>query len=92
MTDIDAHYSHMTDTDAPGRGQFEHRAQLAGLMKGTAKHCYILNIEVMGLVVSEKKIIYVSPIVSLWALSIAMETTILKQSSQNHIAINPSTL
>ena len=43
----------------------------------------------MGLVVSEKKIFLVFPIVSLWDLSVAMETTILIQSAPNPNAINP---
>ena len=42
----------------------------------------------MGLVVSEKKIFLVFPIVSLWDLSVAMETTILIQSAQKPNAIN----
>ena len=45
----------------------------------------------MGLVVSEKKIFLVFPIVSLWDLSVAMETTILIQSAPKPNAINPST-
>ena len=35
---------------------------------GTTKHCYI-NIEALGLLVSEKKFFLVFPIVSLWRLS-----------------------
>ena len=39
---------------------------MAGFMKGTIEHCYIQNIEALGLVVSEKKIFFnVFPIVSL---------------------------
>ena len=45
----------------------------------------------MGLVVSEKKIFLVFPIVSLWDLSVAMETTILIQSAPKPNAINPQT-
>ena len=45
----------------------------------------------MGLVVSEKKIFLVFPIVSLWDLSVAMETTILIQSAPKPNAINPPT-
>ena len=45
----------------------------------------------MGLVVSEKKIFLVFPIVSLWHLSVAMETTILIQSAPKPNAINPPT-
>ena len=36
---------------------------------GTTKHCYIQNIEALGLLVSEKKFFLVFPIVSLWRLS-----------------------
>ena len=45
----------------------------------------------MGLVVLEKKIFLVFPIVSLWDLSVAMETTILIQSAPKPNAINPPT-
>ena len=45
----------------------------------------------MGLLVSEKKIFLVFPIVSLWDLSVAMETTILIQSAPKPNAINPPT-
>ena len=45
----------------------------------------------MGLVDSEKKIFLVFPIVSLWDLSVAMETTILIQSAPKPNAINPPT-
>ena len=41
--------------------------------------------------VSEKKIFLVFPIVSLWDLSVAMETTILIQSAPKPNAINPPT-
>ena len=52
---------------------------------------YIPNIKAVGLVVSEKKIFLVFPIVSLWDLSVAMETTILIQSAPKPNAINPPT-
>ena len=38
-------------------------------MMGTTKHCYIQNIEALGLFVSEKKFFLAFPIVSLWRLS-----------------------
>ena len=56
----------------------------------TISHCYILNIKAVGLVVSEK-IFLVFPIVSLWELSVAMETTILVQSDPKPNAVNPPT-
>ena len=49
----------------------------------------IRNIKAVGLVVSDKKIVLVFPIVSLWDLSVAMETTILIQSAPKPNAINP---
>ena len=45
----------------------------------------------MGLVVSEKKIFLVFPIVSLWDLSVAVETTIWIQSAPKPNTINPLT-
>ena len=50
---------------------------MAGFMKRTTRHCYTQNMKALGLVVSEKKILYVFPIVSLWELSVAMETRVL---------------
>ena len=44
------------------------RTQLAGFIKRTTIHCYTQNRTPLGLVVSEKKIFYVFPIVSLWDL------------------------
>ena len=61
----------------------------------------MLNTQALALMVIEKKIfyhykpmadIYVFPIVSLWELSVAMETTILIQYlKKNNIAVNPPT-
>ena len=42
--------------------------RLAGFIKRTTIHCYTQNMKALGLVVSEKKIFYVFPIVSLWEL------------------------
>ena len=64
---------------------------MAQFMQRTISHCYIPNIKAVGLVVSEKKIFLVFPIVSLWDLSVAMETTILIQSAPKPNAINPPT-
>ena len=50
-----------------------------------------MYIKAVGLVVSEKKMFLVFPIVSLWDLSVAMETTILIQSAPKPDAINPPT-
>ena len=65
--------------DAPGAGPvWSQGAWLAGFIKTTTIHCYIQNMKALGLVVSEKKIFfYVFPVVSLWELSVAMETRVL---------------
>ena len=65
-----SHYKTMTDDDAPGAGLvWTPGAWLAGFIKKTTIHCYTQNMEVLGLVVSEKKIFfYVCPIVSQWEL------------------------
>ena len=53
-------------------------ARLAGFIKGTIIHCYTQNMKALGLVVWEKNFFfYVFPIVSLWELSVAMETRVL---------------
>ena len=57
-------------------------AWLTQFIMGTTKHCYIQNTEALCLQVLENKIVLVFPIVSLWELSVAMETTILIQSAQ----------
>ena len=44
------------------------KARLAGFIKRTTIHCYTQNMKALGLVVLEKKIFYVFPIVSLWEL------------------------
>ena len=64
---------------------------MEGFMKGSTNHCYIQNIEALDLAVSQIFFVCVSPIVSLWALSVAMETTILIQFAPNHNAVNSST-
>ena len=57
--------------DAPGAcSVWTPGAWLAGLIKRTTIHCYKQNMKALGLVVSEKKIFYVFPIVSLWDLMI----------------------
>ena len=50
--------------------------QLAGFIKRTTIHCYTQNMKALGLVVLEKKIFYVFAILSLWELSVAMETRV----------------
>ena len=53
----------------PGAGPFlTPGAGLAGFIKRTTIHCYTQNMKALGLVISEKKIFYVFPIVSLWEL------------------------
>ena len=64
--------------DAPGAGPvWTPGAPLAEFIKRITIHCYTQNTKALGLVVSEKKIFYVFPIVSLWELSVAMETRVL---------------
>ena len=48
---------------------------LAGFMKGITKHCYTQNVKALGLMVSD--IFYVFSIITLWELSVAMETRVL---------------
>ena len=55
---------------------------MAGFMKRTTRHCYTPNMKALGLVVSEKKIFICFPIVSLWELSVAMETRVLQNLIQ----------
>ena len=49
---------------------------LAGFIKRTTMQCYTQNMKALGLVVLEKTIFYVFPIVSLWELFVAMETRV----------------
>ena len=66
--------------EAPGAGSvWTPGAWLAGFIKRTTIHCYIQNMKALGLVVSEKIFFYVFPTVSLWELSVAMETRVLIQ-------------
>ena len=51
-------------------------ARLAGFIKRTTIYCYIQNIKALGLVVSVKTFFYDFPIVSLWELSVAMQTRV----------------
>ena len=62
---------------APGAGPvWTPGARLAGFIKRTTIQCYTQTMKGLGLVVSEKKIFYGFPIVSLWELSVAMETRV----------------
>ena len=67
----------MVDNDAPGAWpNWAPGTRMAGFMKGITKHCYTQNIKALDLMVSEKKIFYVFPIITLWELSVAMETRV----------------
>ena len=80
----------MEDNDAPGAWPiWAPGTQLAGFMKGITKHCYTQNIKALGLMVSEKKIFYVFPIITLWELSVAMETRVPIQSGPKPNATFP---
>ena len=81
----------METIDPRGVAKFDPRGMNGTIYVEDHCHCYIPNIKAVGLVVSEKKIFLVFPIVSLWDLSVAMETTILIQSAPKPNAINPPT-
>ena len=79
----------MADIDAPGAlSIWTPGAWLAGFMKRTTKHCYIQNIEALGLVVSEKIFLWFSHCTSM-EISVAMETTILMQPAPKPDAVHP---
>ena len=46
----------MDTIDPQGMAKFDLGAWLAQFIMGTTKHCYIQNIDALGLLVSEKKI------------------------------------
>ena len=52
-----------------GVAKFDPRGMNGIIYVEAIRHCYIPNIKAVGLVVSEKKIFLVFPIVSLWRLS-----------------------
>ena len=55
----------------------------------TAIPCYTQNMKALGLVVSEKMIFFfVFPILSIWELSVAMETTSLIQNASKPNIVN----
>ena len=59
----------MVDNDAPEAWPvWTPGARLEGFIKEITKHCYTQNMKTLGLMVSEEKIFYVFPIVSLWEL------------------------
>ena len=65
----------MVDNDAPGVWPiWAQGTRLAGFMKGITKHCYTQNIKALGLMVSE--IVLCFPIITLWELTVAMETRV----------------
>ena len=59
----------MADNDATGAWPiWTPGSQLAGIIKGLTKQCFTQNIKAMGLMVSEKKIFFLTffHIISLW--------------------------
>ena len=50
----------MGANDPRGIANLDHRGTIGSIYVGTPKHCYILNIQALGLVVSEKKIFLMS--------------------------------
>ena len=60
------HYKSMVDNDIPGACPvWTPEALLAGFIKRSTIHCSTQNMKALGHVVSEKKIFYVFPIISL---------------------------
>ena len=77
--------------DTPGAGPvWTPGARMAEFMKRTTRNCYTQNMKALGLVVSEKKIFICFPIVSLWELSVAMETRVLiRHGSKSNTTFPP---
>ena len=72
-----SHYEPLVDNDVPGAWPiWAPGTRLAGFMTGITKPSYTQNIKGLGLMASEKKIFYVFPIITLWELSVAMETRV----------------
>ena len=89
-----SNYNLITDNEAPGGlACMDPGALLAGFKKMATNRCYTQNMKALGLVVSKKNIVFFMffPIVILWELSVAMETTILTQSAQKPNTINLQT-
>ena len=56
-----SHYKPLANNDAPGAWQIWTRgSRLAGIIKGLTKHCFTQNIKALGLMVSERKIVFFS--------------------------------
>ena len=80
----------MVDNDAPVAWPiWALGTRLTGFMKGITKHCYTENIKALGLMVSETKMFYVFPIITLWELSVAMKSRVPVQSCPKPDAVNP---
>ena len=81
----------MEDNDAPlplGMANLSHRDTVCSrVMKRVTKQCYTQNIIVLGLMVSENKIFYVFPIITLWELSVTIETKVQIGSNPKHYAV-----
>ena len=56
-------------------------------MKRVTKQCYTQNIIALGLMVSENKIVYVFPIITIWELSVTMEIRVQIGSDPKHYAV-----
>ena len=81
----------MADNEIPGALLiWAPGTRLAGFMKGITKHCYTQNIKALGLMVSEKIFFYVFPIITLWELSVVMETRVLIRPGPKPNTVNPS--
>ena len=68
----------MGGNDRRGEAIFDPQgARFAGFIKRTTIHCYTQNMKALCHVVLEKIFFSCFPIVSLWKLSVAMETRVL---------------
>ena len=81
----------MADNDVPWeRPVWTPGARLAGFIKRSTIHCYIQNMKALGFVVSEKILFMFFPIVSLWELSVAMETRALIRPGPKPSNLSPT--
>ena len=58
-------------------------------MKVFSKHRFTQNTNALGLMASEMRLIMFSSIITLWELSVAMETRVPVRSGQKPNAVNP---
>ena len=82
----------METIDPRGVAKFDRRGMIGTINNGNYQTWLcVLNIEALGLLVSEKKFFIFSQCKSICELSVSMETTILIQSAPKPNAVNPLT-